>query len=177
MPQSMAHSQAGPVECWCVGGGYGTDRQIGLLLNGRKSTVLLFDPQAELAMGQALFVNSFPLSLAVRLNSLLLPTEPGAGWKFLASGSAGQPRRREYRALHKSSHPIDDTLPRPSRHCSQWLRTCFCDQSLYRRVIGFCRLLLGSGFRVTARALGTMLRSMKSLISHELLSRANRVIE
>src|SRR6516225_6200927 len=106
----MAHSQAGPVECWCVGGGYRTDRQIGLLLNGRKSTVLLFDPQAVLAMGQALFVNSFPLSLVVRLNSLLLPTEPGAGWKFLASGSAGQPRRREYRALHKSSHPIDDTL-------------------------------------------------------------------
>src|SRR5215470_18174954 len=92
MPQSMAHSQAGPVECRSVGGGYETDRQIGSLLNGRKSTVLLFEPQADLAMGRASFANSFPLSLAVQLNSLLLPAELGAGWKFPASGPAGQRR-------------------------------------------------------------------------------------
>ena len=90
MPQSMAHSQAGPVECRFVGDGYETDRRIDLLLTGRKSTVLLFETQADLAMGQALFVNSFPLSLAVQLNSLLLPAELGVGWKSPANGPAGQ---------------------------------------------------------------------------------------
>src|SRR6516164_9242159 len=89
MPQSMAHSQVGPVEYRFVGGGYETDLQIGSLLTGRKSTVLLFETQADLGMGQALFVNSFPLSLAVRLNSLLLPAELGAGWKSPANGPAG----------------------------------------------------------------------------------------
>ena|SRR5215472_9715428 len=98
MPQSMAHSQAGPVECRSVGGGCETDRQIDLLLNGRKSTVLLFEPQADLVTGQPLFVNSFPLSLAVRLNSLLLQAELGAGWKFPANGPAGRPREPDYPA-------------------------------------------------------------------------------
>src|SRR5215470_8473918 len=92
MPQSMAHSQAGPVECRSVGGGYRTDRQTGSLLNGRKSTVLLFEAQADLAMGRASFANSFPLSLAAKWNSLLLPAELGAGWKFPATGPAGQRR-------------------------------------------------------------------------------------
>ena|SRR5215471_2070755 len=49
-------------------------------------------------MGQALFVNSFPLSLAVRLNFLLLPAELGAGWKFPASGPTGRPWGPEYPA-------------------------------------------------------------------------------
>src|SRR5262245_54126528 len=86
----MAHSQAEPGDERSVGGGAETDRQIGSLLNGGKSMVLLFEPLAELAMGRALFANSFPLSLAVQLNSLLLPAELGAGWKFPASGPAGQ---------------------------------------------------------------------------------------
>src|SRR5215467_5930921 len=49
-------------------------------------------------MGQASFVNSFPLSLAVRLNFLLLPAELGAGWKFPASGPTGRPWGPEYPA-------------------------------------------------------------------------------
>src|SRR5215471_14930526 len=112
MPQSTAHSQTRPVECRSVGGGYRTDRQIGLLLNGRKSTVLRFELQVDVAMGQALFVNSFPLNLVVLLNSLLLLTEPGAGWKFLASGSTGQPKRPQHRGQHWPSHPIDETVLR-----------------------------------------------------------------
>jgi len=66
-------------------------------------------------MGQALFVNSFPLSLAVRLNFLLLPAELGAGWKFPPSGPTGRPWGPEYPAqpnrlppsllrLHRSVH-------------------------------------------------------------------------
>ena len=60
--------------------------------------VLLFEPQADLVTGQALFVNSFPLSLVVLLNSLLLPAELGAGWKFPANGPPGQPRKPDYQA-------------------------------------------------------------------------------
>src|SRR5262245_213291 len=97
MPQSMAHSQAEPVECRFVGGGSETGRRIGSLLTGRKSTVLLFETQADLVTGQALFVNSFPLSLAVRLNSLLLPAELGAGWKSPVNGRAGQTGSPAYR--------------------------------------------------------------------------------
>src|SRR5262249_2469666 len=106
MQQSMAHSQAGPVECRSVGGGYETDRQIGSLLNGRKSTDLLFETQADLAMGQALFVNSFPLNLAVQLNSLLLPAELGAGWKSPANGPGGQTGSPAYPAQPIKIQPM-----------------------------------------------------------------------
>src|SRR5262245_31829770 len=91
MPRSMARSQAGPVECRSVGIGCGTDHHTGWQLNGRKSTVLPFALQADLAMGQALFVTSFPSSLVVQLSFPLPLMEPGAGWKYQASGSAGYP--------------------------------------------------------------------------------------
>src|SRR5262249_15930156 len=115
MPQSMAHSQAGPVEYRSVGDGCEMDRQIGSLSNGWKSMVLLFEPQADLVTGQALFVNSFPLSLAVRLNSLSLPEEPGASWRFPANGPPGQPREPDYPA-----HSPNEINPkhRPQGHAA-----------------------------------------------------------
>ena len=126
MPQSMVHSQTGPVECRSVGIGYATDRQIDSLLNGRKSTVLLFEPQADLATGQPLFANLFPLSLVVRLNSLLLPAELGAGWKFPVNGPAGQPRDSEYPAQAISIRPMLCRRGSPRRAiaiCAHYLLT------------------------------------------------------
>src|SRR6516164_7408950 len=130
MPQSMARSQAGRVECRSVGIGCGTDHQMGSLLNGRKSAVLRFELQVGLAMGQALFVTSFPLSLVVLLNSPLLLTEPGAGWKFPASGSTGHPthdfRRLSAEASTRSNSAVTllchESSPGRNNKCEQ-LRT------------------------------------------------------
>src|SRR5262245_33621469 len=125
MPRSMARSQAGPVECRSVGIGCGTDHHTGWLLNGRKSTVLPFGFQADLAMGQALFVTSYPSSLVVRLNSPLPQMEPGAGWKYQASGSAGYPTHDRRWIFQKSlrlgrpSHVVGWHNPRSSMRASQ----------------------------------------------------------
>jgi|SRR6516162_9607951 len=122
MPQSMAHSQAGPVEYRLVGDGCETNRQIGSLLNGRKSMVLLFEPQADLVTGQALFVNSFPLSLAALLNSLLLPAELRAGWKFPANGPPGHPREPDYQAQPISIQRAEVSQTEPFRS-PPWIRS------------------------------------------------------
>ena len=59
-------------------------------------------------MGQASFAISFPSNSVVLLNSHLIPKEPDADWRFLASGPTARPRKQ-------LSHPIGDKLPEVKR--------------------------------------------------------------